>query len=214
MIRLVFATHNQGKLAELKELAAPLAVEVIPASAIPELPPVDEDGATFAENAAKKARQTARAAGLPALADDSGLQVDALAGAPGVHSARFAGPAARDAENNALLLHRLAGVPAAGRTARFVCAMAFADPLGPLGEAIQITEGQCPGVVLEAPRGTEGFGYDPLFLVPEEGRTFAELPAETKNRLSHRGQAMREMIRFLQTYLRDRPVLPPAGFFT
>lgn len=200
MRTLVFATHNRKKLAELVELAGPLGLEVVPASSFPGLEPPEEDGATFADNAAKKARHTARFTGLPALADDSGLEVEALQGAPGVHSARFAGPGARDANNNAKLLTLLADVPAAARGARFVCTMALADPAGPLGEAVHLTTGTCAGEILTAPRGQGGFGYDPLFFVASEGLTFAELPSAAKHRLSHRGHAMRAMIAFLSTY--------------
>ena len=203
MRTLVFATHNRGKLAELVELAAPLGFEVLPASGFPGLEPPEEDAATFAGNAAKKARHTARFTGLPALADDSGLEVDFLGGAPGVHSARFAGPGARDADNNRKLLALLADVPAGQRGARFRCAVALADPAGPLGETVHVTTGACEGEILTAPRGEGGFGYDPLFFVASEGLTFAELPSTAKHRLSHRGHAMREMIAFLSTYARE-----------
>ena len=149
-----------------------------------------EDGVTFAENALAKARQAAWATGLPAIADDSGLEVDALDGAPGVYSARYAGPGADDDSNNAKLLDALRGVPPARRTARFRCVAVFVDPT----RGLELTcDGACEGEVLEAPRGQEGFGYDPLFLVPTAGRTMAELPLEQKNRLSHRSAAFRAL---------------------
>ncbi len=199
MSQLVFATRNQGKLAELSVLAAPLGLEVISAAELG-APDVEEDGATFEENAIKKAREVAAAVGLPALADDSGLVVTALEGAPGVHSARFAGPNATDADNNRLLISRLRGVDEALRTAHFVCAMAFADPGGALGDQVEMARGECHGVILEAPRGEGGFGYDPLFLIPDRGETFAELGAKVKNTISHRAMAMGRMQSFLQKY--------------
>jgi XTP/dITP diphosphohydrolase len=199
MRRLVFATRNRGKLAELSALVAPLGLEVISAADLG-APDVVEDGATFAENAIEKARVVAAAVGEPALADDSGLVVDALDGAPGVLSARYAGPQASDADNNRLLLARLAGVPPASRTAHFVCVMAFADPAGALGPGVEVAEGRCHGVLLEAPRGQGGFGYDPLFYVPDRGQTFAELGAEVKNTISHRAVAMSRMQATLRRY--------------
>ncbi len=149
-----------------------------------------EDGVTFVENALAKARQAARATGLPAIADDSGLEVDALDGAPGVYSARYAGPGADDDRNNAKLLEALRGVPPARRTARFRCVAVFVDPARGLE---LVREGACEGEILEAPRGDDGFGYDPLFFVPTVGRTMAELPLEEKNRLSHRAAAFRAL---------------------
>lgn len=201
MSRLVFATRNRGKLAELSELVEPLGLEVISAAELG-APDVEEDGATFEQNAAKKAREVSAAVGLPALADDSGLVVNALAGAPGVHSARFAGPEATDADNNRLLLERLQGVAKDLRGAHFVCAMAFADPGGAQGQAVEVARGECHGVILEAPRGEGGFGYDPLFWVPDQGRTFAELGASVKNTISHRAMAMGRMQSFLRRYFR------------
>ncbi|HEX3475026.1 MAG TPA: non-canonical purine NTP pyrophosphatase [Kofleriaceae bacterium] len=201
---LVFATRNPGKLVELRQLLPGIAVLDVDEAvarlgrAIPE---VDEDADTFAGNAAKKAREVSRATGLPALADDSGLEVDALGGAPGVWSARYAGPGAGDAANNARLLAALDGVPAARRTARFRSVLALADVAGPLGDAVITADGACDGVVLDAPRGTGGFGYDPLFLVPELGQTFAELGVGTKGELSHRARAMQAIKPRLMAYL-------------
>jgi XTP/dITP diphosphohydrolase len=188
--RVVVATRNRGKLREIVPLLSGLALEL---ATIDELAPeaeLREDGVTFEENALAKARQAAQATGLPAIADDSGLEVDALDGAPGVWSARYAGPGADDAQNNAKLLEALRGLPAARRGARFRCVAAFVDP----GRGIEIVrDGACAGEILDGPRGTGGFGYDPLFLVPAAGRTMAELPLDEKNRLSHRAAAFRAL---------------------
>jgi XTP/dITP diphosphohydrolase len=200
----VFATRNPGKLVELRQLlpgAAVLGIDEAAARLGRAIPEVDEDADTFAGNAAKKAREVSQATGLPALADDSGLEVEALGGAPGVWSARYAGPGASDAANNARLLAALAGVPAARRTARFRSVLALADVTGPLGDAVITADGACDGVVLDAPRGTGGFGYDPLFLVPELGQTFAELGVGTKGELSHRARAMQAIRPGLLAYL-------------
>jgi XTP/dITP diphosphohydrolase len=201
---LVFATRNPGKLVELRQLlpgAAVLGIDEAAARIGRAIPEVDEDADTFVGNAAKKAREVSLATGLPALADDSGLEVDALGGAPGVWSARYAGPGADDAANNAKLLAALTGVPAARRTARFRSVLALADVTGPLGDAVITADGACDGVVLDAPRGTGGFGYDPLFLVPELGQTFAELGVGTKGELSHRARAMQAIKPRLLAYL-------------
>lgn len=191
--RLVIATTNRGKLAELAPVLQrhgwlPLGLADLPSVAVPA-----EDGATFADNARAKALHYARATGLPALADDSGLCVDALGGAPGVHSARYAGPDADDAANRRRLLAALAG--RADRRAYFACALCLAEPApGAAGDhALLEAEGRCEGTLLEAERGSGGFGYDPLF-VPDDaragGRSFAELPREAKQALSHRGRAL------------------------
>ena len=203
---LVFATRNRGKLVELRALLEGAAIEVL---AIDEaearlgvrVPEVVEDADSFAGNAAKKAREVSSATGLPALADDSGLEVDALGGAPGVISARYAGEGAGDAANNARLLAALAGVPAERRTARFRASLALADVRGPLGDALITADGACEGVILDAPRGTGGFGYDPLFFAPELGMTFAEAGVGPKGHLSHRARAMRAIAPRLLDYL-------------
>jgi XTP/dITP diphosphohydrolase len=203
---LVFATRNPGKVVELRQLLPGIAVLGIDEAAARlgrAIPEVEEDADTFAGNAAKKAREVSRATGLPALADDSGLEVDALGGAPGVWSARYAGPGADDAANNAKLLAALAGVPAVRRTARFRSVLALADVTGPLGDAVITADGACDGVVLDAPRGAGGFGYDPLFWVPEVGKTFAELGVGTKGELSHRARAMQAIRPRLLTYLQQ-----------
>jgi XTP/dITP diphosphohydrolase len=207
MIRpLVFATRNPGKLVELRELLAGVDVIGI-AEAIAglghDIPEVVEDADTFAGNAIKKAREVSAATGLPALADDSGLEVDALAGTPGVWSARYAGPGASDAANNAKLIDALCGVPAERRTARFRAVLALADVAGPLGTDTITAEGTCEGIVLDAPRGSTGFGYDPLFLVPSVGQTFAELGLAAKGELSHRALAMQAIKPKLLAYLQQ-----------
>ena len=208
---LVFATRNRGKLVELRQLLAGLGADALGADVLGideaaartgrAIAEVDEDADTFAGNAAKKAREVSAATGLPALADDSGLEVDALGGAPGVWSARYAGPGASDAANNAKLLAALQGVPPERRTARFRAVLALADTAGPLGDAVITADGACEGVVLEAPRGTGGFGYDPLFLVPALGQTFAELGVGTKGEMSHRARAMQAIRTELLAYL-------------
>jgi len=199
-LRLVAATTNPGKLREIESILAPLRLEIVPVSTYPGLPEIEEDGTTFEENAVKKARLTAETTGEAALADDSGLEVDHLAGAPGVYSARFAGEPKSDAANNAKLLKLLEGVPWEKRAARFRCVIAVAVPGGPMLTA----EGTCEGYILYELRGAGGFGYDPLFFVPEFGKTFAELPPEVKNRISHRGAALREIKEKLTEFLKLR----------
>ncbi len=201
---LVFATRNKGKLVELRELLPGIAVLSIDEAAQRlgrAIPDVVEDADTFAGNASKKAREVSEVTGLPALADDSGLEVDALGGAPGVYSARYAGDQHDDAANNAKLLRALAGVPAERRTARFHAALALADVTGPLGAQVIVADGTCEGIILEAPRGTGGFGYDPLFFAPELGQTFAEAGVGPKSDLSHRARAMKAMKARLLAYL-------------
>ncbi|SHE88028.1 XTP/dITP diphosphohydrolase [Desulfofundulus australicus DSM 11792] len=192
-MKLVLATRNPGKVRELSQLLSPLGYEVLSLEHFPGVPEVVEDGATFRDNAVKKATAVARHTGQLALADDSGLEVDYLGGAPGVRSARFAGEGHDDRANNEKLLRLLAGVPPEKRTARFRCVVAVATPEG----KVLTTEGTCEGIIAEEPRGEGGFGYDPLFYVPSCGKTFAELEPEVKNRISHRGRAlalMREIL--------------------
>lgn len=201
---LVFATRNKGKLVELRQLLAGydvLGVDEAAARIGRAIPEVVEDADTFVGNAIKKAREVSEATGLPALADDSGLEVDALGGAPGVWSARYAGEGAGDAANNAKLLAALAGVPSEKRTARFRCSLVLADVAGPLGTETISADGVCEGVILEDARGTGGFGYDPLFLFPQLGKTFAELGVGTKGDLSHRARAMQAIQPALVAYL-------------
>jgi len=203
---LVFATRNKGKLVELRELLPNIAVLSIDEAAQrigKSIPEVTEDAATFAGNASKKAREVSAFTKLPALADDSGLEVDALDGAPGVISARFAGDAHDDAANNAKLLAALSGVAPDKRTARFRAVLALADATGPLGDRTITADGTCEGTILTAPRGTGGFGYDPLFFSPELGMTFAEAGIGPKSDLSHRARAMRAMKPQLLAYLQQ-----------
>ena len=201
---LVFATRNKGKLVELRALLPGidvLSVDEAAAKLGRDIPDVIEDADTFAGNAAKKAREVSHITGLPALADDSGLEVDALGGAPGVYSARYAGEGHDDAANNAKLVSALADVPEAKRTARFRAVLALADVKGKLGDRVITADGTCEGVILTAPRGTGGFGYDPLFFAPELGMTFAEAGVGPKSDLSHRARAMRAMKPQLLAYL-------------
>ncbi|CAA9291058.1 MAG: Nucleoside 5-triphosphatase RdgB (dHAPTP, dITP, XTP-specific) [uncultured Corynebacteriales bacterium] len=187
-MRLVLATRNVAKLAELRRILAPLvSVEVVGLADLPEFPEVPETGATFAENALIKAREAAARTGLPAVADDSGLAVDALNGMPGVLSARWAGSAAGDAANLRLVLEQVADVPDDRRGAAFVCAAALVTPDG----AEQVVHGTMTGTLLRAPRGTNGFGYDPVFVPTGETRSTAELTPAEKDAISHRGQAFR-----------------------
>jgi XTP/dITP diphosphohydrolase len=201
---LVFATRNKGKLVELRALLSDvdvLSIDEAQARLGVTIPEVVEDADTFAGNAAKKAREVSRATGLPALADDSGLEVDALDGAPGVWSARYAGEGAGDLANNQKLLAAMKDVPAERRTARFRASLALADVTGPLGDEVLTADGVCEGVILDAPRGTGGFGYDPLFFAPELGQTFAEAGVGPKGHLSHRARAMRAIAPRLLDYL-------------
>lgn len=195
-MRVVVATRNQGKLRELVPLFAELDLgfDLVTIDALAPAAELREDGLTFEDNALAKARQAAAATGLPALADDSGLEVEALGGAPGVHSARYAGLGASDAANNAKLLEALRDVAPARRSARYRCVAAFVDP----ARGLEVTRaGACEGRLLDAPRGTAGFGYDPLFLVPDRGLTMAEMPLDDKNRLSHRAAAFRALAQAL-----------------
>lgn len=186
-MKVVLASGNKGKLAELGELLSHSGLELVPQGALGIADPV-EDGRTFVENALIKARNAARLAGLPALADDSGLIVDALGGAPGLISAHYAGVHGDAAGNIAKLLGELQGVPAERRTARFYCCLVLlrhAEDPQPL-----IAEGEWPGLILDAPRGDGGFGYDPVFLDPATGLGAGEMPAAMKNPISHRGRAL------------------------
>jgi len=193
-MRIVVATRNPGKLREIREGLKGLDVELLSLADFPNAPEVIEDGESFAANAIKKARALSASTGLPALADDSGLEVDALAGAPGVRSARFAGEGADDAENNRKLLALLQNVPPAQRGARFVCVLALAWPEG----KVEIMEATAEGRILERARGDRGFGYDPIFFSPELGATFSEVDAPTKLRVSHRGKALQQFRAFIQ----------------
>ncbi len=198
-MELLLATSNPHKVEEIAAILKPAGWRISGLDALEELPPEpEEDGETFAENARIKAVAYARYTGRRCLADDSGLVVDAIDGQPGVYSARFAGEgdtrSARDAANNKRLLAMLADVPPQRRAARFVCAMCVADADGTI---VAETEGTFEGVIIDDPRGENGFGYDPLLYLPEEGRTSAELSAPEKNARSHRGAAARAMVAVL-----------------
>ncbi len=184
---LVLATKNKGKIAEFRELFKGMSVPLKSLDDFGPIPEVVEDGETFEDNAVKKAHFTARVLGFPAIADDSGLVVEALGGRPGVRSSRFAGEGATDLDNNRKLLKDMEGV--SNREAYFLCVLAVAVPRGPA----LIYEGKCHGIITHDMRGNQGFGYDPLFYHPPSGKTFAEMPSEEKNRLSHRGKAMLEL---------------------
>ena len=190
-MRIVLATNNAGKLSELQALLTPLGIDVLPKSVFTQ-DEVAETGTTFIENALIKARQAAAVSGLPAIADDSGIEVDALNGAPGVYSARYAGVGASDQENLYKMLEAMHGVPAAQRTACYRCALVFvrsADDAAPL-----VCEAAWEGRITDAPRGGGGFGYDPIFWLDEYSLTAAEISADEKNRISHRGQALQQLL--------------------
>ncbi|HEY3522112.1 MAG TPA: non-canonical purine NTP pyrophosphatase [Candidatus Limnocylindrales bacterium] len=204
-LRVVVATRSEHKLRELRQLLGPVDVDLMTlddAGVEPGLEPV-EDGRTFGANARLKARFYAARTGLPTLADDSGLEVDALGGGPGVRTKRYAGEDATDADNNRKLLRELDGLPPDGRTARYVCVLVLALPSGPGTDRPRVvaeTRGTCRGRIAVAPRGTAGFGYDPVFepaVEPVDGRTFGEWTAEAKNAISHRAKAARRMGRRL-----------------
>ena len=190
-VKVVLASSNPGKLSELRALLRPAGLQVVPQDALGVEPP-EETGVTFVENALIKARAACAATGLPALADDSGVVVDALGGAPGVRSARYAGEGASDADNLAMLLEALSGVDPSARGGAFVCAIVYLrharDPC-PI-----VCEGVWRGRILEAPRGDGGFGYDPVFFVATLNRTAAELSRAEKNAISHRGQALAQLL--------------------
>lgn len=194
MKELLVATGNRGKLREIELLLQDVVARIYSPADFPTLPEVEENGETFAENAVLKARTAFNATGIPVIADDSGLVVDALGGRPGVRSARFAGEGASDGANNDLLLKKLQGIPAKNRTGAFCCVAALCRENG---KCITFY-GELKGIILEEPQGRGGFGYDPLLLVPEYGQTVAELPLEIKNAISHRGQAFAKMKKYLQ----------------
>jgi XTP/dITP diphosphohydrolase len=204
LLTVVLATSNVGKVAELRALLSDLPIQWL---GIPDVLgdklTIHEDGVTFEENATIKARAVAAATRLVALADDSGLEVDALGGRPGVRSARFASERATDAENNAALLRELEDVEGKARSARFRCVLALVDPFR--GDAVHVTEGSCDGYIAREPRGSGGFGYDPLFVVPElDHRVMAELSEAEKNSVSHRARAVRALRPILVRLLNER----------
>jgi len=188
---IVLASSNPGKVREINQLLATQQIEVVPQSEF-SVPDVEESGLTFVENAILKARSAARYSGLPAIADDSGIEVDALHGAPGIYSARYAGPGASDQDNLEKLLEELKDLPPEQRSARFQCLMVYmrhAEDPTPI-----ICQGTWEGLIIREPAGDNGFGYDPVFWVPTHGCTSAQLPPKEKNRLSHRGQALRKLL--------------------
>lgn len=189
MTALLIATTNQGKLREFKQLFHSFDLDLHSLNDFPDAPDVEETGSTFTENARLKAETLAKKYGMPTLSDDSGLMVDALDGAPGVYSARYAGEAKDDQANIEKLLRELKDTPDDARTASFVCVLALAIP----GKPTRYLEGQLPGVITQAPKGDHGFGYDPIFYVSEFDQTLAELSNEQKNAISHRAKAMEKL---------------------
>jgi len=190
---LLVATGNAGKVKELAALLEGSGISLRSLKDFPQVPSVQEDGETFTQNAIKKAKSACEATGIPVIADDSGLSVDALGGRPGVFSARYAGEGCSDGDNNRKLLGELAGFGLEQRSAAFHCVIALCLPDG----FCKTFDGELKGVITEAPVGSGGFGYDPLFLVPEYGMTLAELPLEVKNRISHRGRAFAALREYL-----------------
>jgi len=201
MRKLVLATNNPHKVREIRAILGDLPIEVVDSSSVPDAPDPEEDGTTFAENALIKARAFFAATGEWSLADDSGLEIDALDGAPGVYSARYAGPGCTFADNNAKVLRLLDGVPVENRSARFHCVAALVT--GP--DASETFDGTVEGWITAENRGTSGFGYDPIFFSPELNQTFAEASADAKNDISHRGRAFRAAA------ARLRELVGPAG---
>jgi len=196
---LVIGTRNLGKLREIQAILSEMPVELRTLLSYPNAPEVHETGVTFAENAIKKASELADALGEWVMADDSGLEVDALGGRPGVLSARYAGPEQNDPKSLAKVLAEMKEVPAPERTARFRCVIALAAP----GKLLFTAHGAVPGRLIFEPRGRGGFGYDPIFLYPEFGKTFAELEPSVKNQVSHRARALKEFRRKLESYLKQ-----------
>jgi XTP/dITP diphosphohydrolase len=205
-MKLFVATRNRNKVRELEALLRDTELTLCSYRDFGDLPEVPEEGNTLRENAIAKAVTLAKRTGLLTMADDSGLEVDALGGRPGVLSARYAGPHATDKENNEKLLGELKGVPDQGRTARFRCAIALATPEG----LVAVVEAACDGRIATEERGSEGFGYDPLFIKDEYVKTFAELPLELKNRVSHRALALEKAVMALETHLIHRGDAKPG----
>jgi XTP/dITP diphosphohydrolase len=196
VIELLVATTNQGKFAEVEACLAKLPLKILPLHLLKSWPIVVEDGASFEENALKKAKTLAEYSGLLTVADDSGLEVDALNGAPGIYSSRYSGEEGNDSENNKKLLNELGGVVEEKRTARFVCVLALCDPRSP-GLKYRTVRESCEGRIALTPKGRNGFGYDPVFFYPPFGRTFGEIDREAKASVSHRGKALRRLVEIL-----------------
>ena len=188
-MKIVLATRNKGKTREIKEILKDLKLEILTLNDFPEIPTPIEDGKSFQENALKKARFVAQKLNMPALADDSGLEVEALGRQPGILSARYAGENATDEENNKKLLKELSGISLKKRNARYQCIIALVFPSG----EEETVKASCNGLIALEPKGKGGFGYDPLFYIPEYGKTMAELPPKIKNRISHRGKALAKL---------------------
>ncbi len=197
-MKLLLATRNRDKVREIRSVLADLDVELICAADVPDLPEVEEDADTLEGNAIKKAMTLHKMTGLPTLADDTGLEVEALGGAPGVFSSRYAGPDATYADNVQKLLQAMRDVPGSRRQAQFRTVIAFAHD----GQ-VETVEGVCRGVITTEPRGSNNFGYDPVFYVPDLGKTMAEMTLEEKNRISHRGRALQEIKKRLAAYFRS-----------
>jgi len=198
-MRIIIATSNQHKLRELKKLLKDFDVQLLSLIDFPDCPAVVEDGVSFAENALKKAHTICTHTGLLTIADDSGLEVDCLQGRPGIFSARYAGEGAGDRKNYEKLLQEMKCVAPEKRGARFRCVLALAAPSGKQG----VAEGEYRGVIISEPRGENGFGYDPVFLDTASGLTFAEMPSEQKNQISHRARALQELVKILPDFLAD-----------
>lgn len=201
-MKLVIATNNRNKIREIKDKFADIAgLELVPLDEFPDPPEVIEDGSSFRENAFKKARDVASYTGSPSMADDSGLVVDALQGRPGIYSARYGGEFATDADRNRIILKEMRDVPVERRGARFICAIAIVFPDG----RSFFAEGYCEGVIAETMKGAHGFGYDPIFYLPEHGKTMSELPLHEKNRISHRAKALESAREILEKINQQYP---------
>ncbi len=197
MKELLVATKNKGKVREIADLLLPCGIQVISLLDVGNMPEIIEDGLTFRANAAKKAVVIAKHTGRLVMGEDSGLEVDALGGRPGVFSARYSGDDATDEKNNDKMLEELAGVPFEKRTARYRSAIALADK----DTLVDVVEGACEGIITTERRGTNGFGYDPLFYISEHAKTFGELPLSVKQTMSHRANALRQFLKLLERYL-------------
>lgn len=198
-MKMILATKNKGKIKEFQALVQGMPIELLSLEDVPDMPDVLEDGCSFQENALKKADAIAKHTGITAIADDSGLEVDALNGAPGIHSARYAGEKATDQENIKKLLKALNGLPMEKRTARFRCVIAVCTPRG----RHITTEGTCEGAIALEPHGFHGFGYDPIFLLPDRNCTMAELEPGIKNLISHRAMALEKLKDILPAFLKE-----------
>jgi len=196
-MKIIFATKNEGKVREIREMLEGTGVEIVSLNGMERTPSIIEDGATYRDNALKKAKIISAFTGQTVLADDSGLEVGVLNGEPGIYSARYAGPDASDEDNNAKLLNRLKNIPAEKRSASFFCALVLFHPDGHFDSF----EAEWKGEIIDDAKGDNGFGYDPIFLATDLGKTAAELPPEIKNKVSHRGQAFEKLRQYLLEHL-------------